>query len=713
MPDSMRRSDDTASVVTLSEPYPTSRGDSRPLGATATDTGVNFSIYSASATRVELLLFERYDDRTPLQVIRLSPRHNRTFHYWHVFVHGIGPGQLYAYRIDGPNDPPGNRFNPRKVLVDPYARGLVYGSNWSRESACGPSDNVYEAMKSLVVDTSRYDWQSVRPPRINPTERVIYELHVGGFTRHASSGALYPGTFDALIEKIPYLVDLGVTTVELLPVFQFDETAPTQVNPETGERLRDFWGYNPLGFFAPHRGYYTEDWGDMRELTGFRDLVRELHRAGIEVFLDVVFNHTTEGAADGPTINFRGIENRAYYHLDPDDPSQYVDYSGCGNTVNCNHPIVRRLILDALRYWTSVMHVDGFRFDLASVLARDQAGRTGEAAPLTWEIESDPILQDVSLVAEAWDAAGLYQVGAFPGERWSEWNGHFRDDVRRFLRGDVDTVGALATRMMGSPDLYEARGHSPSQCVNFVTCHDGFTLNDLVSYERKHNRANGEDERDGTDHNLSWNHGVEGASDDPRIDRAREQDIRNAYAILLLSQGTPMLLAGDEFRNTQSGNNNAWCQDNATGWIDWSLLERHRDLYAFVRDMIAFRRRHPSLHRSRYLLGHEAPRSWDPPGYTRVRWHGARPDEPDWSPTSRLLVYTLGESRNDVALLIAVSNDVSPRIVQVPTPPLGTTWRVVVDTSSSEPIRPEPEAPSLAGDLLMSPRSVVVLAAVR
>ncbi len=710
----MRRTDDTASVVTLSTPWPISRGESRPLGATVCEGGVNFSLYSASATGVELLLFENYDDTAPLQTIRLESRHHRTFHYWHVFVHGIGPGQLYGYRVIGPESPgDGHRFDPAKVLVDPYARGLVYGTNWSREAACAPGDNTSSSMKSLVVDVTGYDWQSVTPPRINPTERIIYELHVGGFTRDPSSGVLYPGTFDGLVEKIPYLLDLGITTVELLPVFQFDETAPTQVDPRSGERLRDFWGYNPLGFFAPHRGYYTEGWGQMRELTGFRDLVRAFHRAGIEVFLDVVFNHTTEGAADGPTLSFRGIENRAYYHLDPDDASKYVDYSGCGNAMNCNHPVVRRLILDSLRYWTSVMHVDGFRFDLASVLARDEAGRTGAAAPLTWEIESDPILQDVSLIAEAWDAAGLYQVGAFPGERWSEWNGRFRDDVRRFLRGDPGTVGKLATRMMGSPDLYEARGHSPSQCVNFVTCHDGFTLNDLVSYARKHNLANGEDERDGSNENLSWNHGVEGPSTDPAVERARERDIRNAFAITLLSQGTPMILAGDELRNSQGGNNNAWCQDNPTGWLDWDGLHRHASLHAYVRDMIAFRRRHPSLHRSRYLLGADAPRDLDPDGYTRVRWHGETPDAPDWSDRARLLVFTLSESRNDDALLIAVSNDDDARTVTLPAPPLGTRWRVAVDTSAADPVRHETTAPPAPDALRLPGRSVVVLVAVQ
>ncbi|MEM1423970.1 MAG: isoamylase, partial [Planctomycetota bacterium] len=512
-------------------PYRISRGTSRPLGATCSSEGVNFSLYSASATAVELLLFDHFSATRPRQIVRLEGRHHRNFDYWHAFVHGVGSGQIYAYRVYGAFEPEaGQRFNSKKVLLDPYARGIVYGYNWDRRAAEHDADNTHSSMKCIVVDPSTYDWEGVEPPRLDPTKRVLYELHVRGFTKHDSSRVHHPGTFDGLVEKIPYLKSLGVTTVELLPVFQFDEQDAIVVNPDTGEHLIDFWGYNPIGFFAPHRGYYIEDWSDMAYTTGFRDMVKEFHRAGIEVVLDVVFNHTTEGDHRGPTISFRGIENRSYYLLEQHDASRYANYSGTGNTFNCNHPIARRMILDSLRYWVDVMHVDGFRFDLASILARDEDGSPLDAPPLTWEIESDPSLQRVTLIAEAWDAAGLYQVGAFPGERWAEWNGQFRDDIRRFWRGDAGLVGLLATRMMGSPDLYSSNGRSPLQCVNFVTAHDGFTLNDLVSYNHKHNAANGEDSRDGANENYSRNFGVEGPTEDPAIEAARKRQIKNLMA---------------------------------------------------------------------------------------------------------------------------------------------------------------------------------------
>lgn len=690
-----------------------SRGESRPLGATVRDGGVNFSLYSEHASAVELLLFERFEDVAPRQVIRLESRHHRNFNYWHVFVHGVGHGQLYAYRVFGPWAPEqGHRFNDRKVLIDPYAKGIVYDDRWSRDEAVSDADNIASAMRSLVVDTSQFDWQGVEPPRIDPTERVIYELHVRGFTQDPSAGVDAPGTFGGLIEKIPYLKALGVTTVELLPVFQFDETAPGFEHHITGEPVRDYWGYNPIGFFAPHRGYYAEGWDRMTHLVNFRELVRALHEAGLEVFLDVVFNHTAEAGADGPTMSFRGIENAAYYQLNPRARARYMDYSGCGNTVNCNHPIVRRLILDSLRYWVETMRVDGFRFDLASILSRDEQGRPLETPPLTWEIECDPILQRATLIAEAWDAAGLYQVGAFPGERWSEWNGQYRDDVRRFWRGDPGVAPIMARRLLGSPDLYEDHGRLPTQCVNFICCHDGFTLNDLVSYNRKHNEANGEDNRDGHNDNLSWNYGVEGPTDHPGVEALRVRQIKNFTATLLLSQGTPMLLAGDEFRRTQHGNNNAWCQDNPTGWVDWSRLDAHPEIHDFTRKMLAFRKRHPSLRRDRYLLGVEALDRLDPPGYTRVAWHGQRADAPDWSPRSTTLALTLTESDDDVAIHMMFNTSDEVRTFHPPPPPRGTHWLVAVDTSAEAPhdcAAPGEELPLKGLHVVLAPRSVVVL----
>ncbi len=537
-------------------------------------------------------------------------------------------------------------------------------------------------------------------------------MHVRGFTRHESAGVESPGTFAGLVEKIPYLVELGVTTVELLPVFQFDEHDIDFVDPTTGTHLGNYWGYNPIGFFAPHRGFYIESWQRMRYLTGFRDLVRELHRAGLEVVLDVVFNHTAEGGEDGPTLSFRGIENSVYYLSEPGKPGTYANYSGVGNTLNCNHPVVRRMVLDSLRYWVETMHVDGFRFDLASILSRDESGKPMDNPPLPWEIEADPALQDTLLVAEAWDAGGLYQVGGFPGERWSEWNGIFRDDVRRFLGGEEGLTGAMASRMLGSPDLYEAHGREPHQCINFVTCHDGFTLNDLVSYEHKHNEANGEQNRDGSPHEHSRNHGVEGPTDDPRIEELRNRQVKNFIAVLMLAQGTPMLLAGDELRRTQGGNNNAYSQDNATSWIDWGLRDEHGDIHRFVRSMIAFRRAHRGLRRSKYLLGVEAPQRADPPGYTRVCWHGVQLEQPDWGPHARTLAYTLTRSSDDQALHIVINAYDEPLRFAVPEAGPGLAWHRAIDTHEPSPrdiAEPGEEPPVVGRSVEVAARSVVVL----
>ncbi len=473
-----------------------SPGRAYPLGATVQGDGVNFSVFTKNGTAVELLLFDRHDNPQPAHVISLDPRVNKTFYYWHVLVQGIGPGQLYGYRVAGPHIPEeGHRFNYAKVLLDPYARCVIYGDNWSRIEAQGFGINYATSIKAQVINSEDYDWEGDQPLGLAYSDMVIYEMHVRGFTQHPSSGAQCPGTFGGVIEKIPYLKELGVTAVELLPVQQFDPQGVYQRNPLTGEPLVNYWGYDPIGFFAPHHDYRCP--GVFRcAVEEFREMVKALHRAGIEVILDVVFNHTAEGDADGPTISFRGLENRAYYMLEP-DRSVYSNYSGTGNTLKCNHAIVRRLIIDCLRYWVQEMHVDGFRFDLASILARDETGQPMENPPILWSIESDPVLANTKIIAEAWDAAGLYQVGSFIGDRWAEWNGRFRDDVRRFIKGDEGMVSAFAARLMGSPDLYDNAGRQPHRSINFVTCHDGFTLNDLVSYNEKHNEANGEGNRDG------------------------------------------------------------------------------------------------------------------------------------------------------------------------------------------------------------------------
>jgi isoamylase len=566
----------------LARQAPSAIGRSAPLGASAEHGGVNFSLYSRDATQVDLLLFDS-EDAPPSRIIRLNPSANRTYHYWHVFVEGLQPGQLYGYRAHGPFDPSqGLRFDASKVLLDPYGRGVVVPIGYSREAAaCNGFDNAATSMKSVVVDHNAYEWEGDVPLHRPCSQTVIYEMHVGGFTRHPNSGlpANVRGTFAGLIEKIPYLRDLGITAVELLPVFQFDtqDCARGHVN---------YWGYQPVSFFAPHRAYSSRQdrLGPMDE---FRDMVKALHRSGIEVILDVVFNHTAEGDDLGPTLGLRGLDNNAYYILE--GGSRYANYTGTGNTLNGNHPIVRRMIVDSLRYWVKEMHVDGFRFDLASILTRDSSGHPMANPPVLWDIETDPALAGTKFIAEAWDAAGLYQVGSFIGDSWNEWNGRFRDDIRSFFRSEDGTVTRLADRFLGSPEVYGHKKREAEQSVNFVTCHDGFTLNDLVSYDRKYNEANGEANRDGGDDNRSWNCGAEGPTDDRAIEKLRNKQVKNFLTVTLLALGVPMVLMGDEVRRTQRGNNNAYCQDNEISWFDWGLLEQHAEVHRFLKLLIARR----------------------------------------------------------------------------------------------------------------------------
>ncbi|MBV8173591.1 MAG: glycogen debranching enzyme, partial [Verrucomicrobia bacterium] len=520
----------------------------------------------------------------------------------------------------------GLRFDPSKVLLDPYGRAIANAANYSRIAAGKKGDNSATALKSVVTDVGQYDWEGDQPLRRRFSRTVIYEMHMGGFTKHPSSG-VGPGnrgTYSGLIEKIPYLQDLGVTAVELLPVFQFD-----QQDAPTG--LTNYWGYSPISFFAPHAGY-SSSLHPLHVLDEFRDMVKALHRAGIEVILDVVYNHTAEGNQNGPTICFKGLANEAYYILEP-DKSRYANYTGTGNTLNANEPFVRRLICDSLHYWVNVMHVDGFRFDLASILSRDESGRPLQNPPVLWDIDSDPVLADTKRIAEAWDAAGLYQVGTFVGESWKEWNGRFRDDVRGFMKADNCAIKHIAYRLFGSPDIYGRSEREPEQSINFVTCHDGFTLNDLVSYNAKHNEANGENNCDGAPNNLSWNCGVEGPTDDPSVERLRNRMAKNFLVATLLSVGIPMLLMGDEVRRTQCGNNNAYCQDNELSWFDWSLLEKHRDIHRFVKTLISVRLRGvedilPGLTLNQLLAR------------ARIECHGVRLHQPDWGDQSHSLAIT-------------------------------------------------------------------------
>ncbi|ASC72467.1 glycogen debranching enzyme [Halomicronema hongdechloris C2206] len=649
-------------------------GHSFPLGATVTPEGVNFCVYSKEATAIELLLFADEQADYPSQIIPLDPQHHRTSFYWHVLVPGLGHGQVYAYRAYGVFCPErGHRFDADKVLLDPYSRAVVGHDRYNREAARYPGDNCSQALRGVVVDTSRYDWEGDEPLRIPYATSVIYEMHVGGFTRHPNSGvtAAKRGTFAGVIEKIPYLKQLGITAVELLPIHQFDDQ---DVPPPR----KNYWGYSTIAFFAPHQAYSCRQ-DPLGPVDEFRDMVKALHQAGIEVILDVVFNHTAEGNHNGPTLSFRGLDNETYYLLQ-ENRADYANYSGCGNTVKASHAVAGRLIIDCLRYWVSEMHVDGFRFDLASVLSRNLYGHPVDDPPILWSIESDPILAGTKLIAEAWDAAGLYQVGSFIGDRFAEWNGPFRDDVRRFVKSDSGSVKPLAERIIGSPDIYQQPGREPNRSIHFVTCHDGFTLTDLVSYTHKHNQANGEDSRDGTDANDSWNCGQEGPTQDPEIEALRQRQIKNCLTILFFSQGTPMLLMGDEVRRSQGGNNNAYCQDNEISWFDWDGLEKHADLLRFTRDLIGLIQRLQIFRITHSLMVTE---HWVKQPH--IVWHGVNLGQPDWSHDSHSLAFTLRYPAYDEQLHVMLNAFWQPLPFQLPPLRPGDHWHHLVNTAKPPP----------------------------
>ena len=648
------------------------QGQTHPLGATVRPRGTNFSIYSEHCAALELLFFDRAEDSRPSRVVELdADRGHRTYHFWHAFVPGVREGQIYAYRAHGPNDPErGLRYDSGKALLDPYGRSVVVPSTYDRAAVCRPGDTMGTAMKSVVADLSRYDWEGDAPLRRPFEKTVIYEMHVAGFTRHPSSGVARErrGTYLGLVDKIPYLVDLGVTAVELLPVFQFDrQDAPPG--------LCNYWGYDPVSFFAPHSGYATSD-DPLGVLDEFRDMVKALHRAGIEIILDVVYNHTAESNELGPTLCYRGLDNPDYYLLEPRDRARYANYSGTGNTLNANHAIVRRLIVDSLRYWVAEMHVDGFRFDLASILSRNTEGRPVQNPPVLWDIETDPVLGGTKLIAEAWDAAGLYQVGSFFGDRWKEWNGRFRDDVRAFLRGDDGYVKALAERLFASPDIYGDQNREPTESVNFVTCHDGFTLNDLVSYNDKHNSANQQDNTDGSNDNRSWNCGIEGETQDAVVEALRLRQIKNFFTINLLSVGVPMISMGDEVRRSQRGNNNPYCQDNELNWFDWGLVDTHQGLHRFVKALLHFRLGLPaggdlSL---RQMLARMT-----------VHWHGVKLHQPDFAHYSHSLAFAMTFFGYRWHFMINAYTE--PLTFELPRRPAAkaTPWRRLIDTFKEPP----------------------------
>jgi isoamylase len=675
-------------------------GQSFPLGANVHADGVNFSLFSRTATGVELLFFDREDDGKPSRVILLDPATNRSYHYWHVFVPDARAGQLYGFRVHGPAaSERGLRFDSAKVLLDPYGRGVAVPKSYDREAAHRPDDNAATAMKSVIVNPAAYEWEGDAPLGLPSARTVIYEMHVRGFTRHPSSGVdeTRRGTYAGLIQKIPYLQDLGITAVELLPVFQFD-------SQDCPRGKVNYWGYAPVSFFAPHQAYSSRQ-GSLGAVNEFRDMVKALHRAGIEVILDVVFNHTAEGDERGPTLCFRGIDNPTYYILE-NSGSRYANYTGCGNTLNANHPVVRRMIVDSLRYWVQEMHVDGFRFDLASILSRDASGHPLPNPPVLWDIESDPALAGAKLFAEAWDAAGLYQVGSFVGDAWKEWNGRFRDDVRDFFRGDPGSVRRVADRMVGSPEVYGHKLREAEQSVNFVTCHDGFTLNDLVSYNHKHNEANGEDNRDGANDNRSWNCGIEGPTDDPEIEKLRDRQVKNYLTITLMSLGVPMILMGDEARHTQGGNNNAYCQDNEISWFDWNRLGQHANVHRFLKLLIERRLlrtlEHERQRTSLTALLEQANKAW----------HGVKLFAPDWGERSHSVALGAELKREGLGFHLILNAYWEPLEFELPKPEANGPWLRWIDTALESPqdIVPWREAPPVQAERYRAEaRSAVML----
>lgn len=675
-----------------------------PFGATPMPEGVNFSIFSAHATGCVLVLLKRGRDEVAAEIP--FPEEFRLGEVWAMAVLGIDAADYeYGYRFDGPHDPrDGFRFNPEDILLDPYCREIGGDGIWKG------SRHALMPFRGRIPNEP-FSWEQARPVHRAESELVIYEMHVRGFTAHESAGVDQPGTYEALRKKIPYLKELGVNCVELMPVFEFDELENTRTNPLTGEELCNYWGYSTLGFFAP-KASYAASGAQGRQVAEFKAMIHDLHEAGIEVVLDVVFNHTAEGGEGGRALSFRGIDNPVYYILEED--GKYSNYSGCGNTVNCNHPVVRDFVVDCLRYWAAEFHIDGFRFDLASVLGRDSTGAPMTNPPLLERLAHDPVLAHCDLIAEAWDAGGLYQVGSFPAYgRWMEWNGKFRDAARRFLKGDSGVTAEMVQRIMGSPDLYAPTGRKPHASINFLTCHDGFTLRDLFSYNEKHNLANGENNRDGANDNHSWNCGVEGETDDPEINALRLRLQKNAITLLFVSQGVPMLWMGDEVGRTQLGNNNTYCQDEEWNWLDWGLMDKNADLFRFTRMMIAFRKTHSALAQSEFLHGRDMIGS----GYPDISWHGVEAWKPDWSAPSRTLAFMLCGKHAAAAgrafrfIYCAFNMYHKPLEFQLPRLPRNMSWSRVVDTAAPSPLDfCEPGQEELLGSdtVLLTERSVLI-----
>jgi glycogen operon protein len=702
-------------------------GKPLPMGSNLTETGVNFSLFTRHAGAVTLVLFDSPDPGSKYSEIKLDSKKNRTGDIWHCHVRGLVAGALYLYRVDGPYIPEqGLRFNPHKSLVDPYAKAMTSLADWdltvcmghnpddsARDLSFSYEDDLFTQPKCVVIDDNDFDWQGDAPLNYPLRFSVLYETHVRGLTVNPNSGVTHPGTYRGVIEKIPFFKELGITSLEFLPIQEFNEQEHPGINPRTGKSLLNYWGYSTVAFFAP-KGSYAADTSLGGQVREFKEMVRELHKAGIEVILDIVFNHTAEGNEMGPTFSFRGLDNSIYYMLD-ENKRYYKNFSGCGNSVNCNHPVVRTFIMDCLRYWVIEMHVDGFRFDLASILGRDRYGNLMENPPMLERIAEDPILSHTKIIAEAWDAGGAYQVGWFPGGRWAEWNDRFRDDVRQFWRGDPHTARHVATRISGSSDLYLRDGRKPFHSINFITSHDGFTMKDLVSYNGKHNDENGEENRDGGVNNYSYNYGFEGPSINPAIEVVRERQIKNFFTTLMVSLGTPMILGGDEFGRTQKGNNNAYCQNNDISWYDWSLVEKNRTLFRFVREIIAFRLRHPGFMRPEFFTGRGGTYSASPD----IVWFNEKGEIPDWEKVDACLALRIDGTkadtqadRDDNDFYIMMNSGLRPVNFTICDAPKGKFWALAVDTALPSPddiLLPGHEKPCLTEtEYLVRDRSTVV-----
>jgi glycogen operon protein len=677
-----------------------------PLGAMVVPNGINFAIFSSAATECTLVLFNEGEEKPFVEI--LLAQEFKTGNVFAITVFDIDAETVeYGFRFDGPHNN-GHRFDKTKIVNDPYAKILSGRDTWGKEQY---APNVYPFRSRLMFED--FDWEGDKPPAIPFEDLIIYEMHVRGFTKNLNSEVHVDeaGTFAGMRRKITHLKELGINCVELMPIFEFDELEFPRNNPFTGEKLLNYWGYSTTSFFAPKAGFAATGKFGMQG-DELKALIKDLHKAGIEVILDVVFNHTAEGDHRGRTLSFRGIDNKVYYMLAPD--GSYFNFSGCGNTVNCNHPVVRQMVRQCLQYWVAEYHIDGFRFDLASVLGRSQDGNPLSNPPLLESLSYDPILANVKLIAEAWDAAGLYQVGSFPGYgRWAEWNGKYRDDVRRFLKSDAGMVGKMALRVQGSPDLYEHRSNSAS--INFITCHDGFTMADLFSYNAKHNEANGEQNNDGANDNYSWNCGVEGETKDVSINALRDRQIKNAFAMLLTSQGVPMLYMGDEMKRTQFGNNNAYCHDSSLNWLDWSLLERHDNIFRFVQKCVEFRKAHPVLRNKHHFQN----KDYLGTGKPDITFHGAKAWQPDWSDASRSFAYMLcgGHAKNgymvDDDMYVAMNMFWEPLWFEIPELDGKRKWHVFLNTGAKEPddiydVSREPVLENQHG-ILLGARSVLVL----